>query len=66
MKVLAGIVLYNPEIGRLQENIDAMYQQVDTVLLRMVLPIAIIRSNSKDMITFSILTITPAKALPMH
>lgn len=33
MRVLAGIVLYNPEIGRLQENIDAIYQQVDTVLL---------------------------------
>lgn len=33
MKVLAGIVLYNPETGRLQENIDAIYQQVDTVLL---------------------------------
>ena len=33
MKVLAGIVLYNPEIGRLQENIDAIYQQVDSVLL---------------------------------
>ena len=33
MKVLAGIVLYNPETDRLQENIDAIYQQVDTVLL---------------------------------
>lgn len=33
MKVLAGIVLYNPETDRSQENIDAIYQQVDTVLL---------------------------------
>ncbi len=33
MKVLAGIVLYNPEPIRLKENIDAIHQQVDTVLL---------------------------------
>ena len=33
MKVLAGIVLYNPEPIRIKENIDAIHQQVDTVLL---------------------------------
>ena len=33
MKVLAGIVLFNPDIKRLKENIDAIYEQVDSVLL---------------------------------
>lgn len=33
MKVLAGIVLFNPDINRLKENIDAIYCQVDTVVL---------------------------------
>lgn len=33
VKVLAGIVLYNPDIKRLQENIEAIHQQVDTVIL---------------------------------
>lgn len=29
--MIAGIVLYNPEIERLKENIDAVYKQVDAV-----------------------------------
>ena len=29
IKTLAGIVLLNPEIGRLRENIDAIKPQVD-------------------------------------
>lgn len=33
MKVLAGIVLYHPDIVRLQENMDAVCGQVDEVLL---------------------------------
>jgi eps11N len=33
MKVLAGIVLFNPDIDRLKENIDAIYCQVNTVVL---------------------------------
>lgn len=33
MKVMAGIVLFNPDIKRLKENIDAIYEQVDLVLL---------------------------------
>lgn len=33
MKVCAGIVLYNPDIDRLKENIDAIYNQVDEVIL---------------------------------
>ena len=33
IKTLAGIVLLNPEIGRLRENIDAIKPQVDTLLL---------------------------------
>ena len=31
--ILAGIVLYNPEIRRLKENIDAILYQVDKVIL---------------------------------
>lgn len=33
MKVLAGIVMFNPDIKRLKENIDGIYEQVDLVLL---------------------------------
>ena len=33
IKVLAGIVLYNPDIERLRENIQAIKPQVDAVLL---------------------------------
>ncbi|RHB40469.1 glycosyltransferase family 2 protein [Enterocloster aldenensis] len=33
MDVLAGIVLYNPSISRLKENIQAVYGQVDRILL---------------------------------
>lgn len=33
MRVLAGIVLFNPDIDRLKENIDAIYCQVDSVVL---------------------------------
>lgn len=33
MKTLAGIVLYNPDIKRLRENIDAIIHQVDCLLL---------------------------------
>lgn len=33
MKILAGIVLYNPEMNRLKENIAAVIDQVDSVLL---------------------------------
>lgn len=29
----AGIVLYNPEIDKLQKNIDALYEQVDSLVL---------------------------------
>ena len=32
MKVLAGITLYNPNIDRLKENIDAIYFQVEEVV----------------------------------
>ena len=32
MKTLAGIVLYNPDIERLRENIAAIAPQVDTLL----------------------------------
>ena len=32
MKVLAGITLYNPNIERLKENIDAIYSQVEEVV----------------------------------
>lgn len=32
MKVLAGITLYNPNIDRLKENIDAIYSQVEEVV----------------------------------
>lgn len=32
-KILAGIVLYNPDLVRLQENITAIYNQVDKVYL---------------------------------
>ena len=33
MKVLAGIVLYNPELDRLEENIINIYNQVDKLIL---------------------------------
>lgn len=33
MKILAGIVLFNPDMGRLKENIDSVYEQVDRVVL---------------------------------
>ena len=33
MKILAGIVLYNPDIERLKENIDAIIAQVDRLIL---------------------------------
>lgn len=33
MKLMASIILFNPEIERLKENIDAIYDQVDLVLL---------------------------------
>lgn len=33
MKILAGIVLYNPNLIRLRENIDSILEQVDYVLL---------------------------------
>lgn len=29
----AGIVLYNPDMGRLKENIDAIYNDIDTLIL---------------------------------
>ncbi|PLS24549.1 glycosyltransferase family 2 protein [Bifidobacterium imperatoris] len=32
-RILAGIVLYNPDIDRLKANIKAVYEQVDSVLL---------------------------------
>ena len=32
MRFLAGIVLYNPDINRLKDNIDAIYTQVEAVL----------------------------------
>lgn len=32
MRILAGIVLYNPDLKRLKENVDAIYNQVDTIL----------------------------------
>lgn len=41
MKILAGIVLYNPEAQRLKENIEAINLQVDKVLL--------VDNGSKDM-----------------
>jgi len=33
MKVCAGIVLYNPELNRLKNNIDAVLPQVDLIIL---------------------------------
>ncbi len=33
VKILAGIVLYNPEIERLKENIDGICEQVDGIVL---------------------------------
>ena len=33
MKILAGIVLFNPNIDRLKENIDAIYEQVSSIVL---------------------------------
>lgn len=33
MRIIAGIVLFNPEIKRLRENLDAIHGQVDKVLL---------------------------------
>ena len=32
MKILAGITLYNPDINRLKENINAIYKQVDKLI----------------------------------
>lgn len=32
MKILAGIVLYNPDIHRLKENIEGIYNQVDKLI----------------------------------
>ena len=32
-KVIAGIVLYNPELQRLEENICALLKQVDEIVL---------------------------------
>ena len=33
MMIIAGIVLYNPDISRLKENISAIRPQVDKVVL---------------------------------
>lgn len=33
MKILAGIVLYNPDLLRLNENISAIYNQVDKLVV---------------------------------
>lgn len=33
MKILAGIVTYNPDINRLKENISAIHKQVDQVII---------------------------------
>ena len=33
MKYIAGIVLYNPDLGRLKENIESICKQVDKVIL---------------------------------
>lgn len=33
MEILAGIVLYNPNISRLNENIQAIYKQIDKLIL---------------------------------
>ena len=33
LKVLAGIVLYNPDLERLSENVSAIIPQVDILLL---------------------------------
>ena len=33
IKVLGGIVLFNPDIDRIQENVNAVYPQVDELLL---------------------------------
>jgi rhamnosyltransferase len=33
MKTLAAIVLFNPEIERLNQNIEAIFNQVDDVVL---------------------------------
>lgn len=33
MSYIAGIVLFNPEIDRLVDNIEAIYKQVDKLLL---------------------------------
>lgn len=33
MKILAGIVLFNPDLQRLEENVKAVYKQVDKVIL---------------------------------
>lgn len=40
MKIAAGIVLYNPDVVRLKENIDAVVSQVDLLIL--------IENGSKD------------------
>lgn len=44
MKILAGIVLFEPDIDRLNKNLDAIAAQVDCVLL--------VNNGSKDVITF--------------
>lgn len=33
MKIVAGIVLYNPEINRLIENLNSIYNQVDSIII---------------------------------
>lgn len=33
MKTLAGIVLFNPDVDRLKENVNAIIQQVDDLIL---------------------------------
>lgn len=42
MKILAGIITFNPDLHRLKENIDAIYYQVDQLL--------IIDNNSENII----------------
>ena len=32
-QIVAGVVTYNPEIGRLKENIDALFEQVDSLII---------------------------------
>ena len=44
MKIVAGIILYNPDIDRLMDNISAIYQQVESII--------IIDNNSINIIEF--------------